>query len=98
MLRILEEKTTNDSTTLRLDGRIAGQWVEVLRLSCEQIFQNNGRVTLDLTGVSFADHDGVRLLRQFDQRQVKLINCSPFLQEQMKHTTKSLSPNGPASD
>ncbi len=98
MLRILEEKTTDDSTILRLDGRIVGQWVEVLRESCEQVFQSNGQVTLDLTGVSFADHDGVRLLRQLDQRQIRLINCSQFLQEQMKHTTKSLSPSEPASE
>jgi anti-anti-sigma regulatory factor len=98
MLRILEEKTTDDSTILRLDGRIVGQWVEVLRESCEQVFQSNGDVTLDLTGVSFADHDGVRLLRQLDQRQVRLINCSQFLQEQMKHTTKSLSPSGSTSE
>jgi anti-anti-sigma regulatory factor len=98
MLRILEEKTTDNSTILRLDGRIVGQWVEVLRESCEQVFQSNGDVTLDLTGVSFADHDGVRLLRQLDQRQVRLINCSQFLQEQMKHTTKSLSPGGSTSE
>lgn len=98
MLRILEEKMTDDSTILRLDGRIVGQWVEVLRLSCEQVFQSNGRVTLDLTGVSFADHEGVRLLRLLDHRQVELINCSPFLREQMKHTTKSLSPSGSTNE
>lgn len=98
MLRILEEKTTDNSTILRLDGRIVGQWVEVLRESCEQAFQSNGSLALDLTGVNFADHEGVRLLRQLDQRQIKLINCSPFLQEQMKPTTKSLSPGGSTSE
>ncbi len=94
MLRIVEEQTTNNSTTLRLDGRIAGQWVEVLRTSCEQVFQNDGRVILDLTGVTFADHDGVQLLQQLHQQQVVLINCTPFLQEQMKHSTN----NKPASE
>jgi anti-anti-sigma regulatory factor len=98
MLRIVEEQTTNNSTTLRLDGRIAGQWVEVLRSSCEQIFQSNGRVTLDLAGVTFADHYGVQLLRQLGQQQVALINSSPFLQEQMKHPTNGLSTSGPASE
>ncbi|MCI0392014.1 MAG: STAS domain-containing protein [Acidobacteria bacterium] len=98
MLRIVEEKTTNSSTALRLDGSIAGQWVELLRSSCEQVFQSDGHVILDLTGVSFADHDGVQLLRQLEQRQARIINCSPFLREQMKHTTKGLSSSGPVSE
>lgn len=98
MLRIVEEQTTNNSITLRLDGRIAGQWVEILRASCEQIFQNDGRVILDLTGVTFADHDGVQLLRQLSRLQAALVSCSPFLQEQMKHSTNSLSSSGPASE
>jgi anti-anti-sigma regulatory factor len=84
MLRIAEEKATNESIILRLDGRIAGPWVEVLRASCEQISLKNSRVILDLLGVTFADHIGVGFLQQLDQRQFALINCSPFLQEQMK--------------
>jgi len=98
MLRIVEEKTTNSSTALRLDGSIVGQWVDLLRSSCEQFFQSDGHVILDLTGVSFADHDGVQLLRQLKQRQVTMINCSPFLREQMKYTTKGLSSSGPAGE
>lgn len=84
MLRIAEEKATDGSTILRLDGRIAGPWVKVLRESCEQTAQANDRMTLDLLGVSFADYDGVRFLQQLDPQQFVLINCSPFLQEQMK--------------
>jgi anti-anti-sigma regulatory factor len=98
MLRIVEEKMASNSTTLRLDGSIVGQWVELLRSSCEQVFQSDGHVILDLTGVSFADHDGVRLLWQIEQRQATIINCSPFLREQMKHATKGLSPSGPVSE
>ncbi len=85
MLRIVEEKTMKDTTVLRLDGRIAGSWVEVLRSSCEQVFRANGHVILDLSGVTFADHDGVQLLQHLDQRQIAIINSSPFLREQMKH-------------
>ena len=84
MLRIAEEKASDGSIILRLDGRIAGPWVEVLRASCERTAQATGRIILDLLGVSFADHDGVQFLRQLDQQQFMLTNCSPFLQEQMK--------------
>jgi len=98
MLRIVEERMTNNSTALRLDGSITGQWVELLRSSCERAFQSDGQVILDLTGVSFADQDGVWLLRKLEQRQVTIINCSPFLREQIKHTTKGLSSSGPVSE
>jgi anti-anti-sigma regulatory factor len=84
MLRIAEEKATDGSIILRLDGRISGPWVEVLRASCEHTSQATGQITLDLLGVSFADHIGLRFLQQLDQRQFALINCSPFLLEQMK--------------
>jgi anti-anti-sigma regulatory factor len=96
MLRIVEENATNDSMTLRLDGRLVSQWVGVLRQSCEQVFQNSSRLILDLAGVSFADHEGVQLLRQLEQQQVAFINCSPFLQEQIKQPTNALLP--PASE
>ena len=84
MLRIMEENAINNLVTLRLDGRLVGQWVELLRVSCEQIVARNCRVILDLSGVSFADHEGVQLLQQLDEQQVALIHCSPFLREQMK--------------
>lgn len=84
MLRIMEEKATDGSTMLRLDGRIVGPWVEVLRESCERLSPANGCVMLDLLGVSFADQAGVRVLQQLDQQQFTLLNCSPFLREQLK--------------
>lgn len=84
MLRIVEEETINNSMTLRLDGRLVGEWIGVLRSSCEQVFQNHDRLILDLMGLSFADHEGLGLLQQLEQREVAFIHCSPFLREQLK--------------
>jgi anti-anti-sigma regulatory factor len=84
---------TGSATALQLDGRIAGQWVDLLRASCERVFQNEGRLILDLSGVSFADHDGVELLRRLEQLQVSFINCSPFLLEQIKYSANQGPPN-----
>ena len=83
MLRIVEENVAKNSMTFRLDGRLVGEWVEVLRQSCEQAFQNDRPLILDLTGVNFADQEGVQLLRQLEPR-VTFIHCSPFLREQIK--------------
>jgi len=87
MLRIVEMNTANESLTLRLDGRLVSQWVEVLRSSCEQASQQDGRLILDLAGMNFADYEGVQLLRQLEQRHITFINCSPFLREQLKQPT-----------
>src|SRR5262245_29855511 len=70
MLRTVEESATNNSITLRLDGRLVSEWVGVLRSSCEQAFQNKSRLKLNLAGVSFADQDGVRLLQHLEQQHV----------------------------
>lgn len=86
MLRIVEEETANNSIMLRLDGRLAGEWIGVLRSSCKQAFQNHDRLILDLTGLSFTDPDGLELLQQLEQQQVIFINGSPFLREQLKQS------------
>lgn len=98
MLRIVEENATNSSMTLRLDGRLVSQWVELVRSTCEEAFHNDGRLILDLTGLSFADHEGVQLLQQLEQRQVTIINCSPFLREQLKQPLNGLPSGGAASE
>lgn len=98
MLRITEENVTDNSKTLRLEGRLVNQWIEVLRSSCEQSVQSKSRLILDLADLSFADYEGMQLLRRLEQQQVTFINCSPFLREQMKQSTNSISPGGPASE
>ena len=90
MLRIVEENAANDSMILRLDGRLISEWVGLLRSNCERAFGQGACLILDLAGVIFADHEGVQLLQQLEQQQVTIINCSPFLREQLKQPTNSL--------
>ena len=93
MLRILEETGTDNSKILRLDGSLVSEWIGVLRSSCEQVFRGDGRLILDLAGLSFSDHEGVKLLQHLQQQQVAFINCSPFLREQLKQqATGPLAP------
>ncbi len=84
MLRIAQLERTPRHQTLRLEGQVVGPWVEELRRSCEQILEAGGAVILDLTDVSFMDREGVALVRALVDRQVTLINSSPFVAEQLK--------------
>ena len=83
MLKIVFLETA-DATTLRLEGRVIGPWVDELRWSCERVLATGTTLALDASDVSFVDRDGVRLLRSLTSRGVALRYCSPFLAEQLK--------------
>jgi ABC-type transporter Mla MlaB component len=84
MLRITEEKAQDNAMVLRLEGRLAGEWVTLLRDCCESWRQSNYHLTLELSEVTFADQQGATLLVELQEQQVELLHCSPFLLEQLK--------------
>jgi anti-anti-sigma regulatory factor len=84
MLRIELVDQKDGSTTLELAGSVAGPWVDELSRTCERVLTVDGRLRVDLTEVSFVDRDGLELLRKLGTRHVALVNCSPFVAEQLK--------------
>ena len=84
MLKITPAASFNRHATLRLEGRIVGPWVAELRQVCEKILDTGRSVRLDLADVSFADHNGIDLLLSLKARGVALMDCSPFMQEELK--------------
>jgi len=81
-IEVFQEKGT--TTTLGLAGRIVGPWVDELSRSCERVLAVGGTLSVDLGQVSFVDRDGVRFLKRLRARDVALVNCSPFVAEQLK--------------
>ena len=71
-------------TTLRLDGRIAGQWVALLRDSAESALTEGLKLTIDLRNISFIDCEGIVLLRSLIERGVDPVNAPLFVNEQIK--------------
>jgi anti-anti-sigma regulatory factor len=70
--------------TLQLAGRLAGPWVDELKRACEMA--RTGHVTLDFVDVVFVDRAGAALIRSLQAEGVSLINCSPFIAEQLKQS------------
>ena len=70
--------------TLRLAGRLGGEWVGELKKACELARAEHGHVALDFSDVMFVDHAGAALIRSLVIEGVSLINCSPFITEQLK--------------
>lgn len=83
MLRIHVSKTASE-TTLCLEGRVIGPWVEELKQSCEGVLVTGTRLALDLADVLFVGREGLELFRTLMRSDVKLLNCSPFVSEQLK--------------
>jgi len=86
MLRISEISSSDETTSLRLEGRMIGQCVIEVQKVCEQCLDSGGKLMLDMTEVSFVDRSGIALLKGLMRREVTLANCSPFLSEQLKET------------
>jgi len=85
MLRITPTEKAS-SLGLRLEGRLEGPWVEVLRQSWTDAIgsDGHGQLSVDLGAVSFADSDGRTLLLSMQQQGVALVKASSFLQEILK--------------
>lgn len=91
MLRITVLESSKNAVTLRVEGRIAGPWVEELRHACN-VFTPSKQVQLflEIADTSFADAAGIALLKELRDRGVGLMRATPFLAEQLKDGTSPL--------
>jgi ABC-type transporter Mla MlaB component len=78
MLRISEMPRSSDRSTLLLEGRLRGPWVEELRRSVAALGPV-ARVILDLQGLEFADAEGVALLRALRAEGAEIASASTFM-------------------
>jgi len=67
------------SATLTLDGWVTGPWVAEILQECERYLARRHTVRLDLSGVRFADPQGLALLTAVHRRGVHLSGASSFL-------------------
>ena len=74
VLRITWEESKGTGV-LRVEGRLAGPWVEELRSACER----HGSRALDLRGLQTADAGGLLLLRQLATEGRALLHLSGYL-------------------
>lgn len=84
-MKITVVESSAEGVRLRVEGRLTGRWVEELRRTCDLHAINGGiRLILDLEDVSFADAEGIKLLKELRVRWVTLFNPSSLVAEQLK--------------
>src|SRR5262249_35415978 len=74
-------RLSGTAQTLKLEGKLLGPWVEVVRDACEAGTGDMDRIQLDLCGVTFADAAGITLLRDLLSQGVVVAACSGFVAE-----------------
>ena len=74
MLRISHVTGDHSTSTLKVEGKIVGPWVDELSRACAE--DSPKRLSLDLSQVTFVDAAGVEMLRQLLQRGVTLAASS----------------------
>jgi anti-anti-sigma regulatory factor len=79
VLRITRINAKGDPETVKLEGRVTGPWVEELSRTVDTSLAESPRVVLDLSGVTFVDEGGVRLLRTLRERRAELLGGSSFV-------------------
>ena len=83
MLKITRVASLNQEVTLRLDGRVTGPWVELLRTSAESVVKVGKRLTLDLENICYVDCEGVGLIKNLISRGTSVKNVPLFVAEQI---------------
>ncbi|MEX5215147.1 MAG: hypothetical protein NW703_13390 [Nitrospiraceae bacterium] len=78
MFRITS-KTTDRRALVVLEGRLVGEWVQVLNEECTALMKTGRVLSLNLSDLAFADQDGIELLRQLDRLNVPFIQCPAFI-------------------
>jgi len=83
MLKITVEKSIPD-TLLILEGSLSGLWVAELYQAVIDSGCQPDTIKLDITGIHFADEQGLLLIRELMVWGVSLAAASPFIKELLK--------------
>ncbi|QQS39997.1 MAG: hypothetical protein IPM63_11555 [Acidobacteriota bacterium] len=84
MLRITETARTDNSVTYLVEGRVGPSGLKEIDRICSLEIESAVTPVLDLSRLSFVDRAAVEGFRSLKRRPVRMINCSPFLAEQLK--------------
>ncbi len=66
MIRISETVAAGGKISLQVEGRLVGRYVEELRFLCFELAARRRSLLFDLTGLLFADREGVKTAAKFE--------------------------------
>ncbi len=84
MLRITKVDESPTLVTMKLEGKIASDWVSLLERECLGVLQEKRKVGLDLSDVTFVDGSGVEMLGRMAAEGINVINCSAPIEDLLR--------------
>ena len=84
MLRITKVDESPTLVTMKLEGKIASDWVSLLERECLGVLQEKRKVVLDLSDVTFVDGSGVEMLGKMAAEVIHVINCSAPIEDLLR--------------
>jgi anti-anti-sigma regulatory factor len=85
VLRLTSVSETESTIVLKVDGEITSRWSAVLETECRGELAKNRKVVLDFSGVTQIDRRGAQVVTALRACRVKVTNCWPVLDEQIRH-------------
>lgn len=79
VLRLTVTTYDRSRPNLRAEGRLVGEWSELLESECRRVLSQSGAVDLDLRGVTDLDAAGVGVLRRLRDESGTRLTCTPIV-------------------
>jgi ABC-type transporter Mla MlaB component len=81
MLKITQIDGEDSKQTFKLEGKLLGPWVAEVLDVCTSGDGRSSRRSLDLSGLTFVDQAGAKLLKDLIRRGITVSACSGFVAE-----------------
>ena len=88
MLRVTVtgRKKIGHTVRLVLEGQIQGEWCDMLERVCHEFLGQGVAVIVDMSGVSYVDDRGVRLLKEQLASRTTITGCNMFVHALLERT------------
>jgi len=84
MMRITRVVGNDSVESLKLEGKLQGRWVDEAQNAHALSAAQASRTCLDLSGLTFADGEGVALLRELIRSGAQVVGCCSYIAELLR--------------
>ena len=81
MLRITKVSEDSSTVTMKLEGKLASEWVPLLEGECLTCLKEDRKVFLDFSEVTFVDGPGAEMVQKLAGEGIKVVDCCELIKE-----------------
>ena len=89
MLRITKVAEDSSTVTMKLEGKLASDWVPLLEGECLTCLKDNRKVLLDFSEVTFVDGRGAEMVNKLVGEGIKIVDCCELIKELLEGRGKT---------